>query len=97
MAVFSVIIADDDVPRVINALCANYNYRAQIPNPAFNPDLPVDPDTNPETIPNPETTNKFANRMTRNFLMENTVAYELKVEKENVPQPTPPVIEDDDS
>ena len=48
-------------------------------------------------MPNPETPNKFANRMTRNFIMENTVAYELRIEKENVPQPTPPDIQDDDS
>ena len=87
MAQFSVIIADADVARVIT----------NIPNPDFNPSLPVDASTNPESIPNPETSNKFANRMTRNFLMENTVAYELKIEKENVPQPTPPVIEDDDA
>tara|TARA_R110002012_G_scaffold114455_1_gene261206 strand:+ start:28 stop:321 length:294 start_codon:yes stop_codon:yes gene_type:complete len=97
MAQFSVIIADADVSRVITALCANYGYQANIPNPNFNPSLPVDASTNPESIPNPETSNKFANRMTRNFLMENTVAYELKIEKENVPQPTPPVIEDDDA
>ena len=90
MAVFSVIIADADVPRVITALCGNYGYQANIPNPDFNPSLP-------ETMPNPETPNKFANRMTRNFIMENTVAYELRIEKENVPQPTPPDIQDDDS
>ena len=53
MAVFSVIIADADVPRVITALCANYGYQANIENPNFNPSLPVDPSTNPETIPNP--------------------------------------------
>jgi len=97
MAVFSVIIADADVPRVITALCANYGYQANIDNPNFNPSLPVDPSTNPETIPNPETSNQFANRMTRNFIMENTVAYELRIEKENVPQPTPPDVQDDDS
>ena len=33
-------------------------------------------------------------KKTRDFLMENTVAYELRVEKENVPQPTPPNITD---
>ena len=43
MAVFSVIIADADVPRVITALCGNYGYQANIPNPDFNPSLPVDP------------------------------------------------------
>ena len=33
-------------------------------------------------------------RKTRDFLMENTVAYELRIERENVPQPTPPNITD---
>tara|TARA_Y100000385_G_C12924999_1_gene564258 strand:+ start:843 stop:947 length:105 start_codon:yes stop_codon:yes gene_type:complete len=32
--------------------------------------------------------------MTRDYLMSNTVAYELKVERENVPTPTPPNITD---
>lgn len=94
MAVFSVNIADEDVNRVIGAMCANYGYQAQIPNPNFDPSLPVDPETNPENITNPETQSQFANKKTRDFLMENTVAYELRVEKENVPQPTPPNITD---
>ena len=94
MAQFCVTIADPDVGRVIAAMCANYGYQANIPNPNFDPNEPIDPDTNPEFIPNPETTSQFANRKTRDFLMENTVAYELKLEKENVPQPTPPNITD---
>ena len=94
MAVFSVNIDDADVNRVISAMCANYGYQAQIENPSFDPSLPIDADTNPETIPNPETQSQFANRKTRDFLMENTVAYELRVERENVPKPTPPNITD---
>ena len=94
MAAFTINIADDDVPRVITAMCANYGYQAEIQNPDFDPDQPTDANLNPETIPNPETTNQFANRMTRDFLMQNTVAYEIKVEKENIVPPTPPVIED---
>jgi hypothetical protein len=94
MAAFTIDIADADVPRVITAMCQNYGYQTEIDNPDFNPDLPIDPDTNPEKIPNPETPNQFANRMTRDFLMQNTVSYEIKVEKENIPPVTPPVIID---
>ena len=94
MAVFSVNIDNADVGRVISAMCANYGYQAQIENPSFDPSLPIDAYTNPETIPNPETQSQFANRKTRDFLMENTVAYELRVERENVPKPTPPNITD---
>ena len=94
MAVFSVNIADEDVGRVISAMCANYGYEAEINNPDWNPSLPLDPETNPERIANPETQSQFANRMTRDYLMSNTVAYELKVERESVPKPTPPNITD---
>ena len=45
-------------------------------------------------VPNPESESQFANRKTRDFLMENTVAYELRIERENVPKPTPPNITD---
>jgi len=94
MAVFSVNIDDADVGRVISAMCANYGYESQIDNPNWNPSLPVDPETNPQKVANPETQSQFANRMTRDYLMSNTVAYELRVERENVPKPTPPNITD---
>mgnify|MGYP001426612663 FL=1 len=94
MAVFSVNIDDADVGRVISAMCANYGYEPQIDNPNWNPSLPVDPETNPQKVANPETQSQFANRMTRDYLMSNTVAYELRVERENVPKPTPPNITD---
>ena len=91
---FCVEIADADVPRVITAMCANYGYHDNIPNPDFDPDLPPDPDTNPQSIVNPETPYQFVNRMGREYLMNNTVAHELRKEKEEVPQPTPPDITD---
>ncbi len=94
MAVFSVDIDDNDIDRVVGAICANYGYQAQLPNSEFDPLQPVDPETNPETIANTETPRQFANRKTRDFLMENTVAYELRVERENVQQPAPPAITD---
>ena len=47
MAQFCVDIADDDVERVITAMCANYKYQTHVPNPNFDPELPEDPDTNP--------------------------------------------------
>ncbi len=91
MAVFSVNIDDADVGRVISAMCANYGYEAEIDNPSWNPS---DPEANPQRISNPETQSQFANRMTRDYLMSNTVAYELKLERESVPKPTPPNITD---
>jgi hypothetical protein len=94
MAVFSVNISDSDVARVITAVCGNYGYQELIENVNFDPSLPSHSETNPETVPNPETQSQFANRKTRDFLMENTVAYEIKVGKESIPKPTPPSITD---
>ena len=94
MAQFCVDIADDDVERVITAMCANYKYQSQVPNPNFDIELPSDPDTNPENIPNPETSYQFVNRMGREFLMNHTVDYELRQEKAAVPQPPAPDITD---
>ena len=91
---FCVDIADDDVERVITAMCANYKYQSQVPNPNFDPELPEDPDTNPRNIPNPESRYQFVNRMGRDFLINNTVTYELKKEKEAVPKPPAPNITD---
>ena len=54
MAVFSVNISDEDVGRVISAVCGNYGYQAQVENPDFDPSTALDAQTNPETILNPE-------------------------------------------
>ena len=94
MAQFCVDIADSDVDRVITAMCANYKYQTYVPNPNFDIELPSDPDTNPENIPNPETRYQFVNRMGRDFLVNNTIAYEIKKEKEAVPKPSAPNITD---
>ena len=86
MASFSIEIPDDQVDRVITAMCANYHYPAQISNPDYDPTLEMeedyDPSTNPQTIDNPETPGSFANRTVREYLINNTQAYEVQVAKE---------------
>jgi len=94
MAQFCVNIADSDVDRVIVAMCANYGYQAMIDNPNFDPSLPEDPSTNPEKTSNPESSFQFANRKTRDFLTENTVAYEIKQAKAALSTPSGPDISD---
>ena len=99
MATFCVEIANDAVDRVITAMCVNYRYQAIIPNPDFDPMLdPPDPDVHP-TIPTPETTHQFANRMTRDYLINNTHAYEVKKAKEDAASnvPAPPSVVDPDN
>ena len=91
MAQFCIDIADEDVERVITALCDTYGRPAMVENPDFDPSEEEGPD-NPREIPNPETPNEFANRMVRAFISEVTVAYAIKIEKEHLPSPTPPNI-----
>ena len=93
MTQFCVNIADADVSRVVAAMCDTYGYHVMVDNPDFNPSDPGGPD-NPRQIRIPETPNEFANRKTRDFLMEVTVSHELKNERNNLPQPTPPNITD---
>ena len=94
MAQFSVEIQDEDVNRVITAVCANYGYNSTVENPDFNPENDPDPATNPETIANPEPQFQFANRMVRTFLMEHTIAYETKLAQQQLTNPVPPGIND---
>lgn len=94
MAQFCVEIADADVDRVIAAMCGNYGYQATIDNPNFDPSLPEDPSTNPEQIANTESPFQFANRKTRGFLTENTVAYETRQAKAALSKPSGPDISD---
>jgi hypothetical protein len=98
MAQFSIEIADDDINRVLLAVAFNYKRPDSIDNPDFDAELPVDPESNPETIPNPETHYQFANRTVRGFLSENVKAYEVKEAKrlaeEQVAQNVDPVIND---
>ena len=97
---FSIEIPDDQVDRVITAMCANYHYPAQISNPDYDPTLEMeedyDPATNPEAIDNPETQDAFANRMVREYLQNNTAAYEIQLAKRQAMSSiiAPPAISD---
>jgi hypothetical protein len=95
MSNFCVDIPDEDVERLVDALCANHKYQDHVPNPEFDSDVDSGP-TNLETIDNPETKNDFANRMTREFLMDNTYSYELRLAREAAISgvPSPPNITD---
>lgn len=53
---------DAEAVELLNKFCIRHRYQSIIANPAFNPQEPVDPDTNPETIPNPETKLQFWKR-----------------------------------
>lgn len=81
MAIFELAIADEDVQRVFDAVCNNYNRPDTVDNPDFNPNL-GESESNPRVIENPETQGDFVHRMVRNFLSEHVAAYEIRVAKE---------------
>tara|TARA_R100000808_G_C2149327_1_gene157725 strand:- start:2443 stop:2742 length:300 start_codon:yes stop_codon:yes gene_type:complete len=96
MATFCVEIPDEEIGRIVAAICSNYHYQAQIPNPEFDPALEEDAENNSQTIDNPENPYQFTNRMTRDYLVQNTMAYEIAVAKAEAMQSTagPPTITD---
>jgi hypothetical protein len=63
MAQIAITIPDNKMQAVLDAFAVRFGYEAQIFNPAFDQDLPEDPQTNPLTIPNPENKAQFAKRM----------------------------------
>lgn len=83
MAIFSIEIADQDVERVIDSLCANYSRPSTII------------DNNGSTINNPESKAVFANRMVREFLSDHVKKYELDLLKQQIENSiNPPTIND---
>ena len=74
MANFAIEIPDEQVERILNALCDNYQYNATVSDP--NSDNPQD------SIDNPQTPYQFANEIVRKYLVENTVSYEAKLARQ---------------
>jgi hypothetical protein len=75
MAVFSLEIADEDVQRVLDAICANYRRVEMVANP----DWIEGDEGSPEEIENPETKGEFTHRMVRRFLSEHVQSHELEL------------------
>ncbi len=78
MAQITFNIPDDKIQGVRNAFADAYRYQAIIANPDFDPELPVDPVTNPETIDNPETKHQFFKRQVRQYVREVVKSFQAK-------------------
>ena len=76
MAQYAIEIPDEHLERVIFSVSSQYSYQPTIDNPEFNGENPEDPETNPSTIPNPQSRGAFVNGVVRNFLIENVKAWE---------------------
>ena len=77
MAQYCINIPDEHLDRVISAVANQYGYQPTVNNPDFDPEQP-EGETNPTTIPNPQTIGGFVNEVVRNFLIENVKAWESK-------------------
>ena len=78
MAQFAINIPDDQVGRVVDAMCSVYGYSDSIDNPNFDGSIP-ESEVNSRSIPNPEARGQFANRKVREFLIENVRAHETRL------------------
>ena len=74
MAIFSIEIADQDVQRVIEALCVPYGREEMI----------TDPEDAMASIPNPESKPVFANRMVRKFLQDHVRKYDFDIIRKQI-------------
>ena len=63
MAKITINIPVDKESWVLDGLALRFNYQDTVDNPDFDQLQPVDPETNPLKVPNPETKVKFAKRM----------------------------------
>ena len=79
MAQVTITIPDEKVADVRAAFKATYNYQSIIPNPNFDPQLAIDPVTNPQTIDNPETEAQFFQRKIREWIRDVVKAYQAKI------------------
>ena len=75
MAQLTVDIPNTSVPRVRQAFAKRYGYRAQVDNPAYNPNNATSP-TNQPTIPNPVNIDEFIRRKIREHIRDIVVAQE---------------------
>lgn len=68
MASININIPDDKAQWLVQGLATRFGYSDFLPNPDFNPTLPIDASTNPDTIPNPQTKVQFAKAMVIEFI-----------------------------
>lgn len=68
----TITIPDVKKDYIIDGICLNHTYDEFIPNPDFDQQLPVDPDTNPENIPNTQTKASYAKEAVI-LMMKNSV------------------------
>jgi hypothetical protein len=55
---------------LLNAFAKDMGYEETVENPAFDNNEPVDPETNPTTIPNPQSKKVFLKKMTIKWWIE---------------------------
>ena len=70
MAQIIINIPTGDEIWVFDGIKKRYGYQDNIPNPAFDDQIPEDPTTNPSTIPNPQSVEDFTKEKTIDLLLD---------------------------
>lgn len=79
----TITINDDlDAIELLDKFCYRMNYREQIPNPDFDPQLEIDPITNPQEIDNPKSKKNFWKEKVIEWSLGNAIAGEEKLLKQ---------------
>jgi len=62
--------------RILDAFALEFNYPDNIPNPAFDPQLPVNPAANPAEVPNPQSKADFFLDQIRDYIKRTVLTQE---------------------
>lgn len=82
MAKITINIPADKEQWVLDGFVIRFGYETMVENPEFNDILPVDSETNPLSIENPETIPQFAKRMVINMIKNEAFAGHNQVSQE---------------
>lgn len=74
--------SDLDAVELLDKFCYRMNYMEQIPNPDFDPQLEIDPITNPQVIDNPQSKKNFWKEKVIEWSLGNAIAGEEKLRKQ---------------
>ncbi len=76
MASITFTIPDAEAARILDGFAAHHKYQDDVPNPDFDPDDPAE--TDPPTIPNPQTKVQFLKRKIIEFVQASLKAEETR-------------------
>ena len=83
MATITLNIPPADEAWLFDGITLRYGYPSSVVNPSFDASLGIDPSTNPENIPNPQSIEDFTKEKAIGFLKNEATQGYVKLEWEN--------------